>query len=124
MARVRNRASSVSGCLMFDDVYFTQILEGGEPDVLNIFESIKRDPRHSEIKLLAADHVPVRRFTRWDMAYIGNTPTSRAYYWKFKNKRKGRELTLDETSDLMMEMVLHDEKAMLYGEEDFLQNKG
>ncbi len=65
----RNAARDVSGVLYFSDAAFFQVLEGAEADVEAIYESIRRDPRHEELTLLARGAVPARRFGGWAMRF-------------------------------------------------------
>ncbi|CDF79453.1 bluf domain protein [Formosa agariphila KMM 3901] len=64
-----NAKKSISGCLIYHNNSFVQILEGEKKDVLEIFEKIKTDDRHHSIHLLWENHVDKRYFKKWDMAY-------------------------------------------------------
>lgn len=64
-----NSVLNISGCLIFHNGFFVQILEGNKEDVLNIFEKIKDDNRHQNIELLATNYVENRTFPEWSMAY-------------------------------------------------------
>lgn len=65
----RNTGADVTGALYFDGELFFQVLEGPESSVRDIFESIKRDPRHEGVKLLKIEDLPRRRFAGWRMKY-------------------------------------------------------
>lgn len=49
---------------------FLQVLEGGRAAVNELYNSIVRDPRHSEITLLDYAEVAERRFASWRMGSV------------------------------------------------------
>lgn len=69
-ARTKNRAANVSGALTFNESCFAQVLEGAVADVAPIFERIRRDPRHCDVRILAQSQAPRRLFPTWSMAYV------------------------------------------------------
>jgi hypothetical protein len=73
VAESRNTGADVTGALYFDGELFFQVLEGPEAAVQDIFAAIKRDPRHTNVKLLKIEDLPRRRFAGWRMKY---TPKS------------------------------------------------
>lgn len=64
-----NRASGVTGMLLYAEGGFIQALEGDEPDVLATYQRIWGDKRHQYISLLHADEVPERCFGNWSMGF-------------------------------------------------------
>ena len=64
-----NAEKDISGCLVYHNNNFVQILEGEKKDVLDVFEKIKTDKRHFDVCLLWENHVDKRYFKRWDMAF-------------------------------------------------------
>jgi hypothetical protein len=80
VAAARNAANEVTGALMFNEGRFTQILEGRKADVWTIFDSIRRDSRHSDVTVLATQSSIARRFNSWEMAFVGTSPAARTYY--------------------------------------------
>ena len=66
-ARARNRAFGVTGMLLTESGWFLQALEGPELIVKNLMASIKRDPRHAHVRVLAEETVQRRRFPDWAM---------------------------------------------------------
>lgn len=69
-AQSRNAAADVTGALYFDTKLFFQVLEGPEDAIRKIYESILRDPRHHEIKLLQDGPAHKRRFHGWSMKIV------------------------------------------------------
>lgn len=68
-AIVKNAALEISGCLIYHNGYFVQILEGKKELVQSIFNNIERDNRHHNIVLLGESEVEKRTFPDWNMAY-------------------------------------------------------
>lgn len=64
-----NAARNISGCLIYHNGSFVQILEGRKKDVLHIYKKIKADERHHKIILLWENQVDKRFFAEWNMAY-------------------------------------------------------
>ena len=65
-----NLEKNITGCLIYHNKSFVQILEGNKNDVLQVFEKIKNDQRHHTITLLWENNVEDRFFTEWNMAYL------------------------------------------------------
>jgi hypothetical protein len=70
-ARRTNARLGVTGALMFNAGCFAQVLEGPRDAVAQVFERIRRDPRHDDVTLLAFGPEPERAFEHWSMAFIG-----------------------------------------------------
>ena len=68
-ARLKNELRGVTGVLAFVDNVFIQVLEGEKKDVMNTFEKIRKDARHTNIKILLEGEVDNRTFPNWEMAY-------------------------------------------------------
>jgi hypothetical protein len=72
-AQERNRAQGVTGVLIYDDGQFFQWLEGPRAAVTRIWDSIRRDTRHCDFKLLRQEGIPGRFFKGWDMRLAART---------------------------------------------------
>lgn len=68
-ARSFNNQNRITGCLLYYEGEFLQYLEGSRMKVLNLYETIKNDSRHSEITLLSHCNISAREFDSWEMAY-------------------------------------------------------
>lgn len=64
-----NSVRNISGCLIFHNNSFVQILEGEKKDVWYVYRKIKADPRHHTVTLLWENHVDHRFFEEWHMAF-------------------------------------------------------
>lgn len=71
-SRVRNPEHGITGLLCFqpgEDV-FLQVIEGGREEVNHLYRNIVRDPRHSDVTLLAYAEIQQRRFASWKMGSV------------------------------------------------------
>jgi Sensors of blue-light using FAD len=68
-ARTNNKAANLTGALTFTNRCFAQVLEGAAEDLTPIFEKIHKDPRHSDLRILAQEATTRRLFSSWSMAY-------------------------------------------------------
>ncbi len=66
-ARARNRASAVTGLLIYERGQFFQWLEGPADAVAGIWQSIQADRRHTAIEILGEESTMSRVFGDWDM---------------------------------------------------------
>lgn len=64
-----NSALNISGCLIYHNGFFVQILEGNKEDVVQLFEKIVKDRRHHNVKILSENFVEKAFFSEWNMAY-------------------------------------------------------
>ena len=73
-ARDFNSKEDITGCLLFHNNEFIQILEGDRKVLHNLIEKIKKDVRHNNLMVLAENKIENRVFDKWSMAYhkVGN----------------------------------------------------
>lgn len=69
-SRLRNARRGITGVLVFVDGVFLQVLEGEQDDVEDLMTSIRRDPRHRNIKVFHEEEIDRRAFPAWRMAYL------------------------------------------------------
>ncbi len=67
----RNPALGVTGALVFTERQFAQYLEGPADGVHTLMDSIRRDPRHADVRVIFEKPLHARRFPTWAMAYAG-----------------------------------------------------
>ena len=68
-ARPFNSEQGITGCLLFHEGEFLQYLEGNQIRVLQLFDKIKNDPRHTDMELISHGERPERWFKDWEMAF-------------------------------------------------------
>jgi Sensors of blue-light using FAD len=69
-ARRRNEALGVSGALLKYAGYYLQVLEGDHETVHALYERIRRDARHFDVRLVAFEATPQRLFSSWAMHHV------------------------------------------------------
>ena len=64
----------ITGVLFCANNYFFQTIEGNEPELRRVYESIENDQRHKNINKLIDEKVESRYFTDWmlDTYYVDN----------------------------------------------------
>lgn len=66
-SREYNHRHGVTGYLVFDGIYFAQILEAEAPVLDNLMLGIEADERHHDLRLLLREPVIERNFGSWCM---------------------------------------------------------
>lgn len=68
-ARSFNEANNITGCLLFNNNQFLQLLEGEFNLLMELYERIKKDQRHENLVLLHMRETEYRIYPNWTMAY-------------------------------------------------------
>ena len=77
-SRLNNNQNNLSGMLLYvkqnekngaANGRFIQALEGEEPDILRLYDTIKQDTRHQQVTLLHTGHIDNRNFAGWTMGF-------------------------------------------------------
>ncbi|MGL5112184.1 MAG: BLUF domain-containing protein [Flavobacterium sp.] len=68
-SRAFNAKNDITGCLLFHNNEFIQILEGDQTILHSLYDSIKKDPLNTNVLLLARAEKETRIFPTWFMAY-------------------------------------------------------
>lgn len=71
-AKQFNTAHDITGCLIYNNGYFLQILEGDKQLVMILINKIKLDDRHDHFAILSEGQTKFRTFKDWAMAYYHN----------------------------------------------------
>jgi hypothetical protein len=69
-SRSRNPKIGVTGVLCFSDDIFIQVLEGGRDEVCELYNTIARDTRHQNVRILSFEEIRERRFGNWTMGQV------------------------------------------------------
>jgi diguanylate cyclase (GGDEF)-like protein/PAS domain S-box-containing protein len=69
VSQQKNSPAGLTGCLLYQDGYFMQLLEGGREKVLELMERVKLDPRHKNVQIVAQGYEQRRVFLDWSMAF-------------------------------------------------------
>jgi hypothetical protein len=69
-----NRLVGITGCLIYQDGFFMQMLEGPRDAVFTLCEKIKTDPRHRDVGIVIEAPARRRIFVDWSMGLRDLTP--------------------------------------------------
>ncbi len=69
IAKANNKDKNITGCLLYHNAQFLQLLEGNKADVENLFKKISEDGRHSQITRLFEEETEVPLFKKSPMAF-------------------------------------------------------
>ena len=68
-ARMHNHSLGISGMLVYDDGFFIQVLEGPQDAVDALYQTIGKDRRHGQIRLLLRTQIQSKEFRQWSMGF-------------------------------------------------------
>ncbi|RYG08749.1 MAG: BLUF domain-containing protein [Chitinophagaceae bacterium] len=68
-AKINNQKIEVTGILLFNSGNFMQLVEGDAPTVEALYERIRYDNRHTDVKLLLKEPITHRNFSDWTMGF-------------------------------------------------------
>lgn len=68
-AKIHNVKNNITGCLLYHEGRFLQLIEGTEKDVKDLYERILSDSRHENITLLGDEKGFMRSFENWSIAF-------------------------------------------------------
>ena len=69
-SRDHNPKLGITGMLCYSDDLFLQVLEGGRDEVCELYNTIVRDDRHTNVRLLSFEEIAERRFGSWTMGHV------------------------------------------------------
>lgn len=68
-SRRLNHEHDLTGMLLYRRGRFFQVLEGPQDAVDELMTKIRRDPRHTDVRMLLSEEIDERRFSEWTMGY-------------------------------------------------------
>ena len=68
-AKDYNAEHGITGCLLYHNSQFLQLLEGEKEEVEQLFQKIRKDPRHHDVVLIENEDAEGRLFHDWGMAF-------------------------------------------------------
>jgi len=87
VCREFNTKFKITGCLLFHNREFLQIIEGEKEDILQLYENICNDKRHNNINLIMQGEIEKKMFPDWVMAFKELTDVEMAEISDYKNLR-------------------------------------
>ena len=85
-SRRNNPRRGITGMLCFSDDLFIQVLEGGRDEVCTLFNTIVRDQRHTEVRILSFEEISERRFGNWTMGQVNIAKVNPSLLLKYSDK--------------------------------------
>ena len=85
-SRRNNPRQGLTGILCFSDDLFIQVLEGGRDAVCTLFDTIIRDKRHQQVRILAFEEIRERRFASWTMGQVNIAKVNPSLLLKYSDK--------------------------------------
>lgn len=76
-SRIKNARLGVTGVLLYVKGNIVQVLEGEQPLVEELYNSIRKDPRHTDVRTVISQPISQRLFSHWYMGY--ETVTTQQY---------------------------------------------
>lgn len=67
----RNTRDGITGALICTGPYFAQVIEGERRVLDALMVRLRRDVRHTDLKVIDEGVLELRRFGDWSMAYLG-----------------------------------------------------
>ena len=68
-AREYNTEHGITGCLLYHNSKFLQLLEGEEEKIESLFQKISKDSRHHQVEIIEQGILDSRLFNEWSMAF-------------------------------------------------------
>lgn len=65
-----NALDGITGVLIFNGEYFIQVVQGSGSAVGDLLERLRRDPRHTDIRVQGIEPIERRSFGGWDMRML------------------------------------------------------
>jgi len=100
-SRKNNLKNNITGVLLYFDGDFLQVLEGPKKEILDLFETIKKDKRHSQIFSVLNKEIKEKHFPEWNMGFASS------------NYEKLRTLPSFENFDQTLLHGINDKKALV-----------
>jgi hypothetical protein len=82
-SRAHNPEMGITGVLCFSDDLFIQVLEGGRDEVCELYNTIVRDDRHQNVRILSFEEIRERRFGSWTMGQVNLAKVNPALLLKY-----------------------------------------
>ncbi|MEC9346357.1 MAG: BLUF domain-containing protein [Pseudomonadota bacterium] len=98
VTRTRNAGRGITGLLLYGEGSFLQVLEGDPDTIAEVFDTIRRDPRHSGLIKVSDATVADRKFGEWSMAWRRIDTAPEDLRDSFRNLRDGILENVDAVS--------------------------
>lgn len=112
-ARNFNDFNQICGVLYYADNAFFQCLEGEQELVERLFEKIKNDQRHYNVKWLCTYSIEKNSFQRWSMKYVQRNTNIESFFLSM-GETSFNPIHLDEQNlkNFLNELLIADQTKM------------
>jgi len=107
-SRIRNSEAGITGILLFNNGDFFQILEGPQTRVDTLYDIIRMDDRHKEIRLVSRKEDVEPIFAEWRMGFVDLGSSSLP---GFSEALQNPKSLFTLTSDVEITQLLNDFKS-------------
>jgi len=67
--RKKNAEADITGMLLYTNGNFFQVLEGEKMIILQLYNTIRQDPRHDQITTIVTESISKRNCSQWSMGF-------------------------------------------------------
>jgi hypothetical protein len=103
-ANRNNKAQGLTGALIFDELWFIQVLEGNREAVWRTFQRICEDERHGNVVLVEMREVAERRFGNWWMGLATRNDQTEAAFAPYL--RSGHLSPPAMSAEMMLDLMV------------------
>jgi len=99
-SRTHNPKAGITGVLCYSDDLFIQALEGGRDEVNDLYNTIVRDRRHTQVRILSYEEIRERRFGHWTMGQVNLAKVNPALLLKYGERAELNPFTCSGQASL------------------------
>jgi hypothetical protein len=101
-SRTHNPQLGITGILCYSDNVFIQVLEGGRDEVCELYNTIARDRRHQEVRILSFEEIRERRFGAWTMGQVNLAKVNPSLLLKYGERAELNPFACSGTATLSL----------------------
>jgi hypothetical protein len=101
-SRAHNPELGITGILCYSDNVFIQVLEGGRDEVCELYNTIARDRRHQQVRILSFEEIRERRFGAWTMGQVNLAKVNPSLLLKYGERAELNPFTCSGTATLSL----------------------
>jgi hypothetical protein len=101
-SRKNNPSQGITGILCFSEDLFIQALEGGRDEVCELFNTIVRDDRHANVRILCYEEILERRFGAWTMGQVNIDKINPAVLLKYSKRAELNPFNCSGTASMAL----------------------
>lgn len=122
-ATAHNSANAISGILYYGNNYFFQCIEGRKTKVMELFNKISNDPRHTNLVILSYHEVHDLSFKAWELKFTRQDEQIRQFFsrnqWEVFNPYSLEEGLIDD----FLAVLIHKENMQVEPEQSIAAPK-